>query len=138
MPNIPNRPDYFGNQLLMDSQDEVTGIEDRLLIVSLTADLAECVDAIHSHGGKAILAHVLDRANSVTHQLGFIPMDLSYDGLEVKTLEQKQRVLKSHPWIKEDSTFWFIDSDAHRLIDMSEPENVITHDVIRKLWGDVL
>ena len=138
MPNIPNRPDYFGNQLLMDSQDEVTGIEDRLLIVSLTADLAECVDAIHSHGGKAILAHVLDRANSVTHQLGFIPMDLPYDGLEVKTLEQKQRVLKSHPWIKEDSTFWFIDSDAHRLIDMSEPENVITHDVIRKLWGDVL
>ena len=65
-------------------------------------------------------------------------MDLPYDGLEVKSLEQKQRVLKTHPWIKEDSTFWFIDSDAHRLIDMSEPENVITHDVIRKLWGDIV
>ena len=138
MPHIPNRPDYFGDQLIMDSQDEVIGKEDRLLIVSLGADLAECVDAIHAYGGRAILAHVLDRANSVTHQLGFIPMDLPYDGLEVKSLEQKQRVLKTHPWIKEDSTFWFIDSDAHRLIDMSEPENVITHDVIRKLWGDIV
>ena len=138
MPGIPNRPDYFGDQLLMDSEDEVIGIEDRLLIVSLSADLAECVAAIHEHGGRAVLAHVLDRANSVTQQLGFIPMDLDYDGLEIKSLEQQQRVLKSHPWITAESTHWFVDSDAHRLVDMSEPENVITHDVIRELWGDVL
>ena len=138
MPGIPNRPDYFGDQLLMDTEDEVTGTEDRLLIVSLSADLAECVAAIHGHGGRAVLAHVLDRANSVTQQLGFIPMDLDYDGLEIKSLEQQQRVLKSHPWISAESTHWFIDSDAHRLVDMSEPENVITHDVIAELWGDIL
>ncbi|MBR3227165.1 MAG: PHP domain-containing protein [Erysipelotrichaceae bacterium] len=138
MPGIPNRPDYFGDQLIMDENDEVIGKEDDLLIVSLQADLAECVEQIHRHGGKAILAHVLDRANSVTNQLGFIPMDLDYDGLEVKSLEQKQRVLNMHPWIKEDSTFWFIDSDAHRLTDISEPENVITHEEIRRLWGDVV
>ena len=138
LPGIPNRPDYFGNQLLMDEDDEVIGTEDRLLIVSLTADLEECVKTIHDHGGRAVLAHVLDRSNSVTNQLGFIPMDLEYDGLEIKSLEQKQRVLKTHPWIKEDSTHWFVDSDAHRLTDISEPENVITHDVIRELWGDIL
>ena len=81
---------------------------------------------------------MLDRSNSVTNQLGFIPMDLAYDGLEVKTQEQRQRVLKMHPWIKDDQVMWFVDSDAHRLIDISEPENVITHGEIRKMWGDIV
>ncbi len=138
MPSVPNRPDFFGDQLLMDEEDEVTGIEERLLLVSLSADLEECVEAIHGHGGKAVLAHALDRANSVTQQLGFIPPGLAYDGIELKSLEQKHRLLKSQPWIKEESTAWFFDSDAHRLIDMSEPENTITHDEVRRLWGDIL
>ena len=138
MPVFPNRPDYFGNELLMDENDQVIGTEDRLLLVSLSADLNACVEAIHEHGGKAVLAHVLDRSNSVTNQLGFIPMDLAYDGLEVKTQEQRQRVLKMHPWIKDDQVMWFVDSDAHRLIDISEPENVITHGEIRKMWGDIV
>ncbi len=138
MPGIPNRPDFFGNQLMMDEEDRETGREDRLLIVSLTASLQECVDAIHSHGGRAILAHVLDRANSVTQQLGFIPMDLPYDGLEIKSPDQIQRILKTHPWIKADSTHWFIDSDAHRLVDISEPENIITHNEVNELWGDIV
>ncbi len=138
MPGIPNRPDFFGNQLMMDEEDRETGREDRLLIVSLDASLQECVDAIHSHGGRAILAHVLDRANSVTQQLGFIPMDLPYDGLEIKSPDQIQRILKTHPWIKADSTHWFIDSDAHRLVDISEPENIITHNEINELWGDIV
>ena len=138
MPGIPNRPDFFGNELLLDEEDEPVGIEERLLLVSLSASLEECVEAIHSHGGRAILAHVLDRANSVTQQLGFIPMDLPYDGLEIKSPDQMQRIIKTHPWIKPESTHWFIDSDAHRLVDISEPENIITHDEIKELWGDVL
>ncbi len=138
LPVIPNRPDYFGNQLLMNEEDEVVGKEDRLLIVSLSASLEECVQAIHDRGGRAVLAHVLDRANSVTQQLGFIPMDLPYDGLEIKSLEQMARVTKTHPWITADSTVWFVDSDAHRLTEISEPEQTITHEAVRKLWGDIL
>ena len=122
--------------LLMNGQDEVIGIEDNLLLVSLDATLEETVDAIHAYGGKVILAHVLDRQNSVTTQLGFIPMGLAYDGLEVKSEEQKLRVLETHPWIKEEDTYWFIDSDAHRLIDMSEADNFMRDSVFRKLWGD--
>ena len=96
------------------------------------------MEKIHELGGRVILAHVLDRENSVTNQLGFIPMDLAYDGLEIKTPEQKQRVLDTHPRIKENSTYWFIDSDAHRLIDISEPENQMSEEVFARLWGDSL
>ena len=138
MPVIPNDVEYFGKQEIMDENDCLTGTEPRLLIVSLEASLEETIDAIHSHGGRAVLAHVLDRVNSVTQQLGFIPPGLDYDGLEVKNLEQKSRVLETHSWITEDSTEWFIDSDAHRLGDISEPENYMRDSVFRRLWGDSL
>ncbi|MBR2990157.1 MAG: PHP domain-containing protein [Solobacterium sp.] len=138
MPMIRNREDFFGHEWLLDGDDNYRETEKRLLLVSLDASLAECVDAVHEYGGKCVLAHVLDRKNSVTQQLGFIPMDLPYDGLEVKTPEQKQRVLDMHPWIKEDSTVWLCDSDAHRLIDMSEAVNELPAEVLSVLAGRTL
>jgi hypothetical protein len=136
MPAIPLDEDFFGHQWIMNAQDEKIGDEPRLLLVSLSATLEETVQAIHDHGGRAILAHVLDRANSVTHQLGFIPMDLPYDGLEVKNEEQRLRVIETNPWVTEDSTNWFIDSDAHYLVDISERDNYLRDSVYRRLWGD--
>ena len=135
MPDIPNRPDFFGNQLICDAEDRVTGTEERLLLVSLSADLDETITAIHGHGGAAVLAHVLDRENSVTNQLGFIPPALPYDGLEIKSTEEKQRILSSHPWIKEDGTVWLTDSDAHRLIAISEAEQALSEEMLSRLWG---
>ncbi|MDO4520883.1 MAG: PHP domain-containing protein, partial [Erysipelotrichaceae bacterium] len=99
MPSVKNDEDYFGHQWIMNSRDEKIGDEERLLLVSLSATLEETVAAIHEYGGRVILAHVLDRANSVTHQLGFIPMELPYDGLEVKNEEQRLRVIETNPWV---------------------------------------
>ena len=78
---------------------------------------------------------MLDRKNSVTQQLGFIPPDLPYDGLEIKSPDQKERVLKMHPWIKEESTIWLCDSDAHRLIDISEAVNELPEQMLSVLAG---
>lgn len=136
MPGIKNKVDFFGDEEIMNSKDEVIGIEDRLLIVSLSASLDECVEKIHELKGTAILAHVMDRKNSVTTQLGFIPMDLAYDGLEVKSEAQKEEVLKLHPWISEEDTIWLYDSDAHRLTDISEAVHEIDTATYMKLCGD--
>ena len=136
MPNVPNRTDFFGNQWICGDEDSYIEQEDRLLLVSLSTDLDKTVEAIHEHGGKAILAHVLHRENSVTNQLGFIPPGLPYDGLEIKSPEEKERVLSSHPWIKESDTLWFIDSDAHRLIEIAEPEHELTDKMQKMLFGE--
>jgi len=45
--------------------------------------LSETVDLIHSHGGLAVAAHVDRRSFSVPGQLGFIPPDVPFDGLEI-------------------------------------------------------
>ncbi|MBP3892091.1 MAG: PHP domain-containing protein [Solobacterium sp.] len=136
LPFIQNDENYFGKQEICNEKDEVIEKLQGLLIVSLNASLEACVQAIHDYGGKVILAHVLDRQNSITHQLGFIPQDLAYDGIEVKKEEEIERVLKMHPWIQKDSTHWFIDSDAHRLVDMSEKEHAMEDSVYQMLWGD--
>ena len=136
MPVIPNRTDFFGDEWVCNENDEFIEQEERLLLVSLDVSLENAIEKIHELGGRAILAHVLDRENSVTHQLGFIPEDLKYDGLEIKSLEEIPRVLKRNPWIKEEETIWLIDSDAHRLVDMAEPEHYMTSAVYNGLWGD--
>ena len=136
MPGIPNNIDFFGDQWVCDSEDEFVEQEERLLLVSLNATLEETIDEIHALGGKVILAHVLDRENSVMNQLGFIPEGLAYDGLEIKSLEEIPRVLARNPWIKEEETVWLTDSDAHRLIDIAEAEHYMTSATFNGLWGD--
>ena len=134
LPFIPNDEHFFGKEEIRNENDELIGTENKLLIISLDQNLEECIEAIHATGGKAILAHVLDRENSITNQLGFIPEGLPYDGLEVKSELQRQQVLKTHPWIKEEETFWLIDSDAHQLIDISERVNSLPSAELRAMW----
>ena len=42
LPDIPNKPDYFGEQLVMDENDEIIGKLDKLLISALPFDMDEC------------------------------------------------------------------------------------------------
>ncbi|SJZ91111.1 PHP domain-containing protein [Anaerorhabdus furcosa] len=130
---IKNNESFFGEQNLCNEFDEVIGKEEYLLINSLNASLNETIDVVHCFHGKVVLAHVLDRVNSVTHQLGFIPQDCKFDGLEVKNLNQMITVKQKHPWIQE--TTWFINSDAHQLIDISEPENAMSSKEFELFWG---
>ena len=136
MPGIKNNIEFFGDQWVCNSEDEFVEQEERLLLVSLNATLEETIEEIHSLGGRAILAHVLDRENSIMNQLGFIPEGLKYDGLEIKKLEEIPRVLARNPWINEEETVWLTDSDSHRLIDIAEAEHYMTSATFNRLWGD--
>ena len=134
MPQIPNDPDYFGSQEILNGMDEQIGIEKRLLLVSLNAALEECIDAIHACSGIAVPAHVMGRENSIMNQLGFIPEELDYDALELRNEKEKEEVLNLHPWMREKDTIWLIDSDAHRLIDISEREHQMSEETLERLW----
>ena len=54
----PNRPEYYGRQVILDENDEEVGEESRLLISSLARTTREIIEDIHTMGGKAVLAHV--------------------------------------------------------------------------------
>lgn len=127
-----NKPEYFGNQLIVDENDKVINSYDNLLLMSINCNIEECCKTIHKYGGKVVLAHVVDRTNSICTQLGFIPKNLKFDGIEIKNFEQKEKVENIHPWLK--NKFWFINSDAHQLIDISERENFISKESLNEFW----
>ena len=130
---VPNRPEYFGRQQILDENDEVTATYDNLLLMSVDADIDECCKAVHQHGGRVVLAHATERANSICTQLGFIPETLDFDGIEIREYGQKERVLERHPWL--GHTIWFVNSDAHQLVDISERENHISEEKLEEFWG---
>ncbi|MEI3325902.1 MAG: hypothetical protein V8R64_05400 [Thomasclavelia sp.] len=58
MIKVPNKPDYYGNQYIFNSNDEIIDDENNLLISSLDLDVYQIVDKIHAFNGVAVLAHV--------------------------------------------------------------------------------
>ncbi len=82
MGGMKNDPDTFGSQLLVNENDAVIGVEERILSLPLTITLEEAVEGIRGHGGIAVPAH-LDRGFSIISQLGFLPPDLDVDLVEI-------------------------------------------------------
>lgn len=115
LPPIPNRPEFFGVQKKMNSQDEEVAQEERLLISALDLGFDECEKHIHQFGGLCVPAHINRGSNGALNALGFLPKHVHYDALEVSDKAEKPsmdlegyRILRS--------------SDAHYLENILEPE----------------
>jgi hypothetical protein len=70
-------------QELVDAEGNITGIEPKMLAAASLFSLCDAVKLIHQHGGLAVAAHMDRRSFSVPGQLGFLPPDVPFDGLEV-------------------------------------------------------
>lgn len=75
----------FGQQVIADEEDGVTGFCDRLLIGATTLSVEKIVEAARfSRGDNLVVAAHVDRAVfSIVGQLGFIPTHLNLDAVEV-------------------------------------------------------
>ena len=78
-----NKPEFFGDQVVVNEFDDVEGFNNRLLIGAVDLGLQEIVSEVHRQRGLTIASHVNRPSFSIISQLGFIPPDLELDGLEV-------------------------------------------------------
>ena len=114
LPPIPNRPEFFGRQVVMNEEDEETGEEEKLLISALDLSFEECEQAIHAHGGLCVPAHINRGSNGVLNALGFLPADCRYDAIEVSDAVAMPPVdLSGYRLLRS--------SDAHYLENILEP-----------------
>ncbi len=111
LPNIPNSPDVFGDQVQIDEEDNIVYEEPKLLISGLDVSIEEINKKVKSLGGLFIPAHIDKPKNSVISQLGFIPFDLDYDAVELSKHGDKEKILAEHPYLKGKS--FIRSSDAH-------------------------
>ena len=131
---VVNRANFFGHQYLFDQHDQIVEEEKLALIFSLNVSLEECLHVIHSHHGKAVLAHIYGRKNGIVYQLGFIPEHLPIDGIEVSHEDDIQRFIDEYPCLSELPCF--INSDAHHLSDIHEASFTINPKTLTRFWGN--
>lgn len=129
----PNRPEYYGRQVILDENDEEVGEESRLLISSLARTTREIIEDIHTMGGKAVLAHVY-RKYGYINRYGELHKDLNIDGVEVHP-DDFERFIQEYPELKD--TLILRDSDAHHLAMINEPEYEITNEQYSFLKGEL-
>jgi len=116
--NLPgvNDVQFFGEQILANENDEVIGVNDRLLIGATELAIDEIVDIIHSLNGLAIAAHIDRERFSIIGQLGFIPKGLALDAVEVSPEMLKRR--ESPDFIQAHGFPALTSSDAHYIEDI--------------------
>ena len=135
LPSIKNRPEIFGQQMYMDSEDNVTGYEEKLLISPTSLSMNRLFDMVKSVGGLFIPAHVDRHSYSVLTNLGFIPDDMDIKNIEVsKNVEDLDAYLCSRPELKKYKIFR--NSDAHYLADIAEKNSYIDCKNISELFTD--
>ncbi len=83
LPDIANRPEYFGEQFIVDETGEFLRREPRLLLTSANLSLEDAVKDVTRLGGMVIPAHVDRKVFGMIANLGFIPADVDLPALEI-------------------------------------------------------
>ena len=83
---VKNRPDIFGEQLILDEDDNVVGHEEDLLINATTVSLDEAPLLAEKYGGICYPAHIDRPANGAIEILGDFP---HYAGFRLAELHDK-------------------------------------------------
>lgn len=75
----------FGQQVIADDEDGVSGFSERLLIGATSLPVERIVSEARAGKGESLViaAHVDREAFSIIGQLGFIPPDLDLDAVEI-------------------------------------------------------
>ena len=73
----------FGKQLIINENNEIIGLNDKLLIGATSLPIHKIVQTICSLGGLVIASHIDRERFSIIGQLGYIPEGLPLDALEL-------------------------------------------------------
>ncbi|MBO5938587.1 MAG: PHP domain-containing protein [Clostridia bacterium] len=120
---LPNRPEIFGNQLILDGEDEPIGIEEILLISATDLPIEEAINLARAYGAHVHPAHIDRESNGIVAILGDIPEEYGFSAFELKEAEKLEESLARLPQIRKEAIL--VSSDAHRLWEINEAEHSI-------------
>lgn len=118
---IKNRPDIFGEQLLMDAADNVLGVEEHLLSNATGISLDESVPLAEKYHGVCYPAHIDREANGILAVLGMLPDTPRFSCVELHDGE-KESPLRAKMTLPQTV---IISSDAHCLWDIRDKANTL-------------
>ncbi|MBS4537189.1 PHP domain-containing protein [Clostridium sp. D2Q-11] len=128
LPSIDNNKELFGNQLILDKEDNVIGEIQKLLINGSEFSIDRIYTMVEEKNGVVIPAHVDKKSYSILSVLGFIPEQFNVKFVEIKNKSYCNKLIESYRYI--------YNSDAHYLGDINEATNQL--DIKEKSIGEVL
>lgn len=128
IPDVPNKPDFFGEQLVFDIDGNVVGRENRLLISSANINIDKVICMVTALDGIVIPAHIDKKNYSIISNLGFLPINIDISTVELSKNCNKQQYINKNKYLEKYNII--TNSDAHYLGDISEPLNYM--DILNK------
>lgn len=117
-----NRKDIFGDQLILDENDEQTGEEENLLPNASTLSIDDATALAQSYGAVVFPAHIDREENGIIAALGGLPETPRFSCVEIRGRENKAEYTEKYGLADK---LIVTDSDAHYLWDISEAENFL-------------
>ena len=120
MPPVKNREEIFGEQLIMDTGDDIKGKEEILLTVASSVSIEELPELVKDYGGVCYPAHIDRSSYSIISALGDFPYTLGVRAFELTPEADENEYRKTYPALK--GKILIRSSDAHYLQNMREAE----------------
>lgn len=119
LPQIENNKEVFGVQNILDWQGNIIGENQQFLLNSVNISVDDIVKKVNEIGGLVLPAHIDRQAFSLWTNLGFIPDNLGFFGVELtfhlpRNKEQIQ-------YLKDNNLGVVLSSDAHWLNQLQGP-----------------
>ena len=142
---IKNRPEIFGEQLILDGEDNPIGVVEELLTSATRLSVDSLCEIVEARGGVCYPAHIDRDANGIVAILGTLPMDIGFRRFEIRDPERIDEMCERYG-IDKDAVI--VSSDAHYLENMrdkeyffelpeSEDENEVRRELFRRLRGEI-
>ena len=118
---IKNRADIFGEQLIMDENDEVIAVEDDLLINATNITIDDVKDVVERHNGICFPAHIDREANGIIATLGTLPEEPVFSIVELHDHGKISEYQSRFPELNKKRIVF--GSDAHYLEDIRDKKD---------------
>ncbi len=115
---IDNRPEIFGHQQVMDSEDNVLYEKERLLISATDISIEDAPELVSRFGGVCYPAHIDRVSNGIIAMLGTFPDYLGFNICEYNDISKKDEITAVHK--AAGQCFTLCSSDAHNLSDIRD------------------
>jgi len=83
LPDRKNDPEYFGDQPIVDANENIIDFESAFLVGSTDLSISSITEKVHSQNGIVIASHVDRSINSIFAQLGLWPDDAVIDAADL-------------------------------------------------------
>ena len=115
---VKNRVDVYGEQYIMDGDDNVIGTEEYFLPIATDVSVDDVVRLTAEFGGICFPAHIDRQANGIVSTLGVFPPSPHFSCVEFHDISKAEEYINSYPILQDK--LLLCGSDAHYLWDIRD------------------